>query len=217
MLVCSMKASSSQSLTAACIVFIFYFTHYTFASHHFCRRLPLRPSNPLLYKMAKSPLCVMAERAKRHGESWEERQKQRTLSGRRGVESVSPPLVRPVQSSGWWPSFFFCSPSPASPGISASLLSLDETFLFVTPELDLCVAGLTALVAELHGGPVVVGATLETTDGSFYTRTSVLEEVIRSFTEVKGAVWPINLTLHKYKAVGSVVYAVTGMLSVFLI
>lgn len=34
----------------------------------------------------------------------------------------------------------------------------------MTAELHLRVAGVAALVAELHGGPVVIGASLQTTD-----------------------------------------------------
>lgn len=49
-------------------------------------------------------------------------------------------------------------------GTLAALLSLNEAFLLVASELDLSVTGVTALVAELHGGPVVVGALLQKRD-----------------------------------------------------
>lgn len=68
------------------------------------------------------------------------------------------PLVIPLQSSRWCPFFFWLS--PVSPGLLAALLSFNETFLFMTPKLDLGVTGVAALVAELHGGPVVIGASL---------------------------------------------------------
>lgn len=56
-------------------------------------------------------------------------------------------------------------PSRLSRGPLQALLGLDEAVLFVTPEFDLGIAGLTALVVELHGRPIVVGATLRWTDG----------------------------------------------------
>lgn len=76
----------------------------------------------------------------------------------------SHPLVILLQSSRWCPFFFWLS--PASPGPLAALLSFNETFLFMTPKLNFSVTGVTALVAELHGGPVVIGASLRTTDSS---------------------------------------------------
>lgn len=42
-----------------------------------------------------------------------------------------------------------------------AVLRFDEPFLLVNPELDLGIAGVTALVAKLHGGPVVVCSSLK--------------------------------------------------------
>lgn len=67
-------------------------------------------------------------------------------------------FVIPLKSSRWCP--FFLSLCPARPGRLAALLSFNEAFLFMTPELDLSVTGVAALVAELHRGPVVIGASL---------------------------------------------------------
>lgn len=49
--------------------------------------------------------------------------------------------------------------SPPRP--SAALLGLNEAVLLLSPQLHLGVAGAAALVAELHGGPVVVTALLQ--------------------------------------------------------
>lgn len=55
-----------------------------------------------------------------------------------------------------------CPPGGDSPSSSsAALLGLNETVLFLGPQLHLSVAGATALVAKLHGGPVVVAALLQ--------------------------------------------------------
>ena len=40
------------------------------------------------------------------------------------------------------------------------MLSFNETFLLVNPDLNLCVRRVTALVTELHRGPVVICAAL---------------------------------------------------------
>lgn len=41
-----------------------------------------------------------------------------------------------------------------------TLVSFNETFLFVTSKFNLSVTGMAALVSKLHGGPVVVCASL---------------------------------------------------------
>lgn len=61
----------------------------------------------------------------------------------------------PAMSSGGAP-----PPHPLPPS-SAALLGLDEAVLLVASQLHLGVAGAAALVAELHGGPVVVAALLQ--------------------------------------------------------
>lgn len=143
-------------------------------THHFLySRLPLRPSNPRI--IWQNPLCESKEQ-----------NTQRRLDRATGavtVNTVQPPRLElgrsvsmvglivlihphviPLQSARWCP--FFLWPSLASPGPLVALLSFNETFLFVTPELDFSVTGVTALVAELHGGPVVIGASLRRTDSS---------------------------------------------------
>lgn len=170
-LVCSMKACSIRSLTSPCIDWFRTVTRlHLIISVQSSSAQTLQP----LDNMA-NPLC--------DGKEQKTQRKLARATRAVTVNTVQPPrlewghsvsmvglivhihpLVIPLQSSRWCP-FFFCS-SPEGPGPLAALLSFNETFLFVTPKLNLGVTGVTALVVELHGGPEVIGASLRTTDSS---------------------------------------------------
>lgn len=59
-----------------------------------------------------------------------------------------------------------------------TLFSFDETFLFVTSKFNLSVTGMAALVSKLHGGPVVVCASLHEVEGR--GRCGVCVDVVNS-------------------------------------
>ncbi len=46
-----------------------------------------------------------------------------------------------------------------SPACSA-LLRLNEPLFFVTPKINLSIAGMASLIPKLHGGQIVIGVTL---------------------------------------------------------
>ena len=160
-----MKACSIRSLTAPCIDRFGTITHlHVIISVQSTSSKTLQP----LDNMAK-PLC--------DGKQRETRRKLARATGAVIVNTVEPPrlesgclvsvgcmhvhihlLLALLHSSRWCA--FFSSPSSTSAGPSATLLGFNETLLLMTPELHFGVTGVTALVAELHGGPVVVCASL---------------------------------------------------------
>lgn len=161
-LVCSMKASLILSLTSPCI---------DVASRHFC-------SGGLLWVPLTFGWYVKYP-------VWWKGAKDREKAGKSYRVTVN--TVQPLRlQRGYFVSTAEC-PYPSPCNISAcpqdgvisssawglnvqdrlaALLSFNETFLFMTPKLNFSVTGVTALVAELHRGPVVIGASLRTIDSS---------------------------------------------------
>lgn len=85
----------------------------------------------------------------------------------------------------------------ARTGSSVTLLSLNETFFLMTPKLNFSVTGLTPLVAELHGRPVVIGASLwkqkgqESVKGELSDRISVVFCHIPAWGQMVEPLWGV--------------------------
>lgn len=164
-LVCSMKASLIHSLTSPCI---------DVASRHFCSGGHLL--DPLTFGWyVKYPVWwKRAKDTEKAGKSYKSSYSEHCPASEVAVRIFCVhswpecPYPSPCNISAF-PQDGVLSSSDWAPNVqdpSAALLRFNETFLFMTPKLNFSVTGVTALVTELHRGPVVIGASLRTTDRS---------------------------------------------------
>lgn len=113
----------------------------------------LQTLQPLDY-MA-TPLCnESAKDTEKAGKSYESSYSKHCPATTVGVETLESvfgliiyihPFVILYPSSRWCPSSFSPLPGPLT-----ALLSFNETLFFMTPEFNLSITGVTALVAEFH-------------------------------------------------------------------